>query len=724
VSRSRKEARRAVAVIALALGVLVVGATGGNASRQATPKPPTGAPLEALAQPPTYSAFASQRIYFVMPDRYANGDPSNDRGGLTGPRSVTGYDPADTSWYHGGDLKGLTGKCTDKRTGLARLEDLGFTAIWVTPVVAQQHVQADSAAYHGYWGLDFTRVDPHLGTNADFAAFVDCAHGLGLKVYLDVVVNHTADVITPAGGSTYRGTDEVPYRDCRGKPFSAQRYAGTQRFPCLSARYQPRQPLVLPQNRGLKKPAWLNQVTRYHNRGDITFDSCSTACFEQGDFFGLDDIFTEQPFVVNGLAKVFGDWIRQFKVDGFRVDTAKHVDRAFFKSWTPKILATARASGVKDFEIFGEVTLNDAAELAIFQRERRLPNVLDFPLQDALVRYAGGSAGSRGVAARLLDDDYFRRPDGVAPTPATFLGNHDLGRAALLIKQQTNASGLDLERRLQLGYALLYLLRGAPVVYYGDEVGMIGRGGDKAARQDMFPTQVGEWQAEERVGGPPIGTGSSFDVDTSKLVVTSALRHLARVRDEYPVLATGSTVVRHAKDNLLVISRFDAKERREYLVAFNARREQGQWQATVTTGTPAAQWTQLSGPDLKPVRTDASGRLTLLVPELSAVVLRADAELPRRGPARTTLRYRADRFTNLKVLTAAVTGRDPVSVTFAVRRKSASAWKRLGVDDGAPYRVFVDPRSYGKDEPVSFVAVVRASDGSVSTSPVLSVKPR
>ncbi len=98
-----------------------------------------------------------------MPDRYANGDPSNDRGGLTGPRSVTGYDPADPGWYHGGDLKGLTGTCTDTRTGLARVKDLGFTAIWVTPVVAQQYVQADSAAYHGYWGLDFTRVDPHLG---------------------------------------------------------------------------------------------------------------------------------------------------------------------------------------------------------------------------------------------------------------------------------------------------------------------------------------------------------------------------------------------------------------------------------------------------------------------------------------------------------------------------------------------------------------------------------
>ncbi len=87
-----------------------------------------------------------------MPDRYANGDPSNDRGGRTGSRSVTGFDPADTGWYHGGDLKGLTGGCTDPVHGLQRIKDLGFTAIWVTPVVGQQAVQGSSAAYHGYWG--------------------------------------------------------------------------------------------------------------------------------------------------------------------------------------------------------------------------------------------------------------------------------------------------------------------------------------------------------------------------------------------------------------------------------------------------------------------------------------------------------------------------------------------------------------------------------------------
>ena len=214
ISSTRRRVSRSLraGLVAVVVGAtLAVGASGAVSSQGAAPKP-TGAALDALAKPPTYSAFASQRIYFVMPDRYANGDPSNDRGGLTGPRSVTGYDPADPGWYHGGDLKGLTGSCTDTRTGLARIKGLGFTALWVTPVVVQQYVQADSAAYHGYWGLDFTRVDPHLGSNADFAAFVECAHSLRMKVYLDVVVNHTADVIIPAGGLDlpWRGRGAVP----------------------------------------------------------------------------------------------------------------------------------------------------------------------------------------------------------------------------------------------------------------------------------------------------------------------------------------------------------------------------------------------------------------------------------------------------------------------------------------------------------------------------------
>ena len=99
-----------------------------------------------------------------MTDRYANGDPSNDRGGLTGSRSVTGFDPTGAGWFHGGDFAGLRGTCAGDADGLARIKALGFTSIWITPPFGQKTVQGDSAAYHGYWITDFTAPDPHLGT--------------------------------------------------------------------------------------------------------------------------------------------------------------------------------------------------------------------------------------------------------------------------------------------------------------------------------------------------------------------------------------------------------------------------------------------------------------------------------------------------------------------------------------------------------------------------------
>jgi len=97
-----------------------------------------------------------------MPDRYANGSTANDTGGRSGGRAVSGLDPTDTGYYHGRDLVGLA-------SHLRRAKELGFKALWITPVLKQQAVSQGSAAYHGYWGLDFTTVDPHLGTDKDFA---------------------------------------------------------------------------------------------------------------------------------------------------------------------------------------------------------------------------------------------------------------------------------------------------------------------------------------------------------------------------------------------------------------------------------------------------------------------------------------------------------------------------------------------------------------------------
>ena len=152
----------------------------------------------------------AEQFYFVLPDRFANGDPRNDRGGKTGDRLRTGYDPTDKGFYQGGDLKGLIDR-------LDYIQGLGSTAIWLAPVFTNRPVQGRgddaSAGYHGYWITDFTQVDPHFGSTADLKKLVQLAHRRGIKVYLDVIVNHTADVISYAEeryGYVDKATAPVP----------------------------------------------------------------------------------------------------------------------------------------------------------------------------------------------------------------------------------------------------------------------------------------------------------------------------------------------------------------------------------------------------------------------------------------------------------------------------------------------------------------------------------
>ena len=625
---------------------------------------------------------------------------------------MTGFDPTDVNWFHGGDYRGLTGDCAKPTRGLARIKALGFTAVWVPAPVKQKTVQGSGAAYHGDWGLDFTTVDPHLGTEADFAAFVACAHKLGLKVYLDVDVNHTANVIVPTGGTAWVGPGDKPYRDCDGRIFDPNVYVFGLRFPCLKATNMPRPPSVVAADKDVKKPEWLNDVRRYHNRGDVAV-ACSELCVEQGDLGGLDDLFTEQPTVARGLGDIHSAWIKKYKVDGFHVRDATHLNSDFFAIWVPQIRAAARAAGVKDFELFGDVPAGRAVSVAPFVRDRGLPNVLDLPLQDALVGFASGQVGAAGIAARLADDDYFLGPAGLAHTPPTFLGNDVLGRGASLIASRSRAEGDVLLRRVLLGHDLLYLLRGAPVVLYGDEVGLMGAGGNKA-RQDLFPTKVRAWQTEQRVGGAPIGKGTSFAV--TAIPVAIRLTKLGAIRDSQPALSTGAVVVRRAARSVLAFSRIDAASAHELVAVFNAGTTLKK--VTIRTATPSSAWKPLLGGAR--ATTSAAGDLTVTVPALSTVLLRAEVVIPAAKPVAPTLRAGADGLTALTRLDATPGGSRTVSVAFAVKG-GRTGWRRLASDDSFPYRAFLDPRSYKRGEVVHVVAIARGLDGSLAVSPVLQV---
>jgi hypothetical protein len=243
---------------------------------------------------------------------------------------------------------------------------------------------------------------------------------------------------------------------------------------------------------------------------------------------------------------------------------------------------------------------------------------------------------------------------------------------------------------------------------------MMGTGGDKAARQDMFPTAVPDWRTEERVGSAPIGNRSSFDVAGHP--VGERLKALGALRDAHPALATGGSVVRLAQRSVLAFSRFDAAARREYLVVANAGESAAR--VSVPSGTPNAAWTALLG-GASGVRSDARGRIALTVPPLTSMLLRAGSDLPAVKAARPRLNVGRDDLSELWHVSATVSG--PVSVSFAVKR-ARGGWTRLAADDSPPYRVFLDPARYRRNELVHLVAVARALDGSTAVSPVVPLR--
>ena len=516
-------------------------------------------------------------IYFVLPDRFENADPKNDRGGLRGGPLQTGFDPTHKGFYHGGDLKGLTRR-------LPYIQQLGATAIWVGPIFKNKPVQGgpgrESSGYHGYWITDFTQVDPHLGTNDDFKALVDAAHARGMKVYMDIIANHTADVIQ------YRecreGTDCV-YRDRAAFPY--QRRGGvagrainpgflgdqvrtTENFTRLTDPAYAYSPYVPPAEANVKVPAWLNDVTLYHNRGDTTFRNESST---SGDFSGLDDLMTENPRVVAGMIDIFGGWIDRFGVDGFRIDTARHVNPEFWQRFVPAMQARAAARGIPNFHIFGEVSDHQVrpAVLAQYTLVDKFPAVLDFSFRQAVVETLAGTGGTDAFEALFDGDALYAKGFDTAVILPTFTGNHDDGRFATFVRRAfPQASDAEVLARVRLSNALLMTLRGVPTIYSGDEQGFVGDGNDQDAREDMFASKVAVYNDNRLLGTNSTTAVANFD---GRHPLYRQLAELSKVRLTTPALTRGTQRVRHRGDGpgLFAISRFDPTSGKEVLLAFN-----------------------------------------------------------------------------------------------------------------------------------------------------------
>lgn len=585
-------------------------------------------PYQAIERP-----IQDDLIYFVMPDRFANGDPANDHGGIAGAADQHGFDPRHKGFFHGGDLDGL-------RQRLDYLQGMGITAIWLTPIFKNKAVQGApgqrSAGYHGYWITDFTQVDPHLGGNTAFKRLVDAAHARGMKVIMDIVTNHTADVIQyrecGVSGDLASGdaSQTCPYRELGAYPYTTrggrqgepinpgfagdavQTMANFARLRDPGFAYTP---FVAADEAHVKVPAWLNDPIYYHNRGNSHWQGESAL---YGDFAGLDDLFTEHPRVLAGMIDIYKQWISAFHVDGFRIDTAKHVNDRFWQGFIPAILAHAKAEGIAEFYVFGEVFDPDPKALSRFTQEAAFPAVLDFAFQDALRNVVAEGAGPRVLQKVFKADTLYA--EGAARLPI-FSGNHDMGRIGhfLLQASATGTSDEQLLRRATLANALLLFARGVPVIYYGDEQGFTGDGGDQDAREDMFPSQVASYNDNRLIGTAATTAGDNFDPSHP---LYRAIAAMARVRRDYPGLARGEQVVRFAEKRagLFAFSRLDKAAAQEFLVLINSSTEPRKQTLEVTAGGQT--WNHLIGEGDAALRAHR-GRVRVELPGLSYAVYRA-----------------------------------------------------------------------------------------------------
>jgi len=586
-------------------------------------------------------------VYFMLPDRFENGDVSNDTGGFPGDRLDHGFDPTSKGFYQGGDLKGLTSR-------LDYIQGMGATAIWLGPIYKNKPVQGGpgqkSSGYHGYWITDFTDVDPHLGTKADLKAFVDSAHERKMKVYLDIITNHTADVISyrECHDADYDGLDKVDdgcaYRSVANFPYTTkggpdgapinpgflgdaphvQTYENFEKLVDPNYAYTPYIPSG---EEDVKTPAWLNDPQYYHNRGESTFSGESSL---YGDFAGLDDLFTGHPVVVDGMIDIFKDWITDYRIDGFRIDTTRHVNPEFWRAFLPAMKEHAASIGIPHFYSFGEVYDPDPGALARFTRVDGFEQVLDFGFQSAVFDVVSGKETTVKLNSFLRGDDLYGDATQKGLTQPTFLGNHDMGRFSGMLKAENPEMSQDeLLARTQLGHGLMMTMRGVPVIYSGDEQGFVSDGNDQLAREPLFPSQTDVYNDNDLIGTDATTADSNFDTDHPLYRYIAAT---AKIRTDHAAFRRGAMETRlfemggtDGTGRAFAFSRFDPATGQEYLIVANT----GDAPLTINTRVEPTTKTLTALMGTCPTHVATTATATVDIPAFGLVVCETDGRAER-----------------------------------------------------------------------------------------------
>jgi len=363
-------------------------------------------------------------IYLIMPDRFADGDPSNDRP----PGSTGAYDRSQPRAYHGGDLRGI-------RDHLGYLHDLGVTTLWLTPV--WRNTDSD---YHGYHVIDFYALDDHMGSMQEYKAMVADAHRLGMKVLIDYVVNHTG-----------------PNHPWANDPPTPTWFHGTP-----ARHLEPAYTF-----KGLVDPH--ASPREYLNTLDGWFAN------------RLPDLNPDDSELGLYLAQNAMWWVEVAQLDGFRLDTFPYSTRQFWSGWHDRLHQIYPQFVYPQVMDVGEVWDGDSTITSFFEGGRKqfdgidsgLATVFDFPLCFALRDVVIKGMPMEKIVDVLRHDELYPHPE----TLVTFIGNHD--NARFLGEKGSNPA------KLKAAFSLLLTLRGIPQIYYGDEIAMEG-GGDPDNRRD-FP---------------------------------------------------------------------------------------------------------------------------------------------------------------------------------------------------------------------------------------------
>ncbi len=606
-----------------------------------------GLAVAAPAQDAPRRPWSEDIIYFALTDRFFDGDPDNNIPAGSDPKL---YDAGqkDIPRYHGGDFRGL-----EKAIASGYFEALGVTALWISPPVrnvwnSSVDLGGPKTGYHGYWAQDFVDVDPHLtsrrsldgtreypdsrdGRMQHYKDLVSLAHAHGLKVIQDIVCNHVGPVFyydANENGVFDRDKEnewQLPYR-----PEGFYAFAKWMSIPEWNALpTMPGGPVTI-LGHDVKTTGLLQKLETYGRKG-MSPDSLGKHDGEEVmcDFFSLRDIWTDPRSahfdrLVDEFVEIYRFYLEDIGVDGFRIDTVKHVHREFWEAFCARLRAKLGPERAKQLILFGEVFDGSAVICGKYtypltfpaKKEPVLDSLLDFQLCFGIRDYLRHTRGGFGSGAGL--ENALRATQGTAynPTPGldglnarqklvNFVENHDgLNRF--------RAAGVE-ERQNLLADALLLTLEGIPCLYYGtetaleDSAGGINRQGE-TGRLTFIPRGHEEAFAAAR-------HAATFH----------ELAALAKVRHDTPALQHGATATlwvdsgdAKTDDGIFAFARYltDANGQPDpaqtVLVVFNASHQKS------TTGLPAV-----------PMRVVSPGGKPLLSPE-------AELELVATVPAEPT----------------------------------------------------------------------------------------